>query len=99
MQGFEADEKGLFTFYREQAEMEEQIKEQRREKARLRKLKNEAEKRKRQEDDERRKMEKLLAQSPTVPVVKVNHFERAKNYIKDLESLGKMPLNSRTGSK
>ena len=28
MQGFEADEKGLFTFYRELAEMEEQIKEQ-----------------------------------------------------------------------
>ena len=45
MRGFEADDKGLFTFYREQAQMEELMKEERREKARLRKLKNDAEKR------------------------------------------------------
>ena len=42
MRGFEADDKGLFTFYREQAEMEEQMTERRKEKARLRKLKNDA---------------------------------------------------------
>ena len=39
-------------------------------------------------------MIKLLSQTPPVPATKVNHFERAKNYIKDLESMGRMmPAN------